>query len=221
MNLTTTEKYALALLESYRNPSALQREEPALYLAASCIWDMMQAGVVTVDGNGKLSVSTPLPKTISYCGPVYEWLKKKPMKQEQAALKYISALTKERTKALVESITNDLIDKSVLVVERQGRAKQCHVDNAVIAEDLEAMRDMAGVVTPDQLMLAELLLDSGAAKKLLNKQELSIMKEAVTQANGSFHVYIGEVKKYYDTITTIILACIVVCAATGGPVLLW
>ncbi len=221
MNLTTTEKYALAVLESRGKLSVLQREEPALYLAASCVWDMMQAGAVTEDRNGKLRVSAPLPKTISYCGPVYEWLAKKPMKQEQAALKYISALTKKRIKALVESIANDLIDKSVLVVEQQGRAKQCHVNTAVIAEDLEAMRDMAGAVTPDQLMLAELLLDSRTAKKLLNKQELSIMKEAVKQSSGSFHVYIGEVKKYYDTITTIILVCIVVSAATGGPALLW
>ena len=80
---------------------------------------------------------------------------------------------------------------------------------------------MEGAVTPDQLMLAELLLDSKTAKKLLNKKELSSMKKAVKQANGSFHVYIGEVKKYYDTVTTIILVCIAVSAATGGPILLW
>ena len=221
MDLTTTEKYALAVLEAHGKLSALQRETLALYLAASCVWDMMQAGVVTEDGEGKLMVSAPLPETISYCGPVYEWLTKKPMKKEKAALKYISALTNKRIKALVKIIADDLIGKSVLVVEQQGKAKRCHVDLTAIAEDLEAIRDMEGAVTPDQLMLAELLLDSKAAKKLLNKKELSSMKKAVKQANGSFHVYIGEVKKYYDTVTAIILVCIAVSAATVGPILLW
>ncbi|MDE7244057.1 MAG: hypothetical protein K2O18_08790 [Oscillospiraceae bacterium] len=221
MNLTTTEKYALAVLETRGKLSALQREEQALCLAASCVWDMMQAGAVTADGKGKLGVSAPLPETISYCNPVYEWLAKKPIKQERASLEYISALTNKRIKTLVRSIADDLIGKSVLVVEQQGKAKLCHVDRTAITEDLEAMRDMEGAVTPDQLMLAELLLDCGTAKKLLNKQELSIMKEAVKQANGDFHVYIREVKKYFDTVNTIIWVCIGVCAATGGPVLLW
>ena len=101
MDLTTTEKYALAVLEAHGKLSALKRETLALYLAASCVWDMMQAGVVTEDGEGKLMVSAPLPETISYCGPVYEWLGKKPIKKEKAALKYISALTNKRIKELV------------------------------------------------------------------------------------------------------------------------
>ncbi len=220
MNLTTTEKYALAVLEARGRLSALQREEQALYLAASCVWDMMQAGAVTADEKGRLRVSAPLPETISYCDPVYEWLVQKPMKQEKAALKYISALTNKRSKTLVERVADDLIDKSVLVVEQQGKAKRCHVDPAAIAEDLEAMRDIEGAVTPDQLMLAELLLASKTAKKLLNKQELSILKKAVERASGGFHAYIGNVKKYFDTVNTIIWVCIGVCAA-GGPVLLW
>ena len=45
---------------------------------------------------------------------------------------------------LVKSIADDLIEKSVLVLEQQGKAKRCHVDLTAIAEDLEAMRDMEG-----------------------------------------------------------------------------
>lgn len=224
MNLTTTEKYALMVLKAGGKLSALQREEQALYLAASCIWDMMQAEAVTVDKNGKLMISAPLPETLSYCGPIYERLvAKKPMKPEQAALKCIFGLTKKRIKALVKNVASDLIDKSVLVVEQKGRVKRCHVDTAVIAEDLEAMRDMEGAVTPDQLMLAELLLNCGTAKKLLNKKELSSMKKVVKQASGRFQIYIRGVKKYFDTVNTIIWVCIGVCAGTaaGGPILLW
>lgn len=113
------------------------------------------------------------------------------MKQEKAALKYISALTRKRIKALVKGI----------------------------AEDLKVMRDMDRAVTPDQLMLAELLMDSRTAKKLLNEQELSSMKKTDKRADGDFHVYISKVKKYFDTVNTIIWVCIGICAS--GSALLW
>lgn len=77
MNLTTTEKYALAVLKAHGKLSALQKKERALYLAAFCVWDMIQAEAVTVNKKGNLKVSSSLPESLSYCQPVYERLAKK------------------------------------------------------------------------------------------------------------------------------------------------
>ena len=82
MKLTSTETYALAVLEAQGRLSALQKRERALCLAAACVWDMIQAGAVTADEKGKLRISAPLPETISYCAPLYETLAKKPRKPE-------------------------------------------------------------------------------------------------------------------------------------------
>lgn len=209
MNLTTTEKYALAMLEAYGTLSALQKKERALYLAASCVWDMMQAKSVTADKKGKLRIYAPLPETLSYCSPVYERLTKKPMKPEKAALDYIC--TNKRIKTLVENFADDLIGKSVLVVEQQSslrKAKLCHMDTTVIAEDISAVKHMDRAVTPDLTNLAILLLESGIAKKLLNKQELSALKMAIKQTGSDFQTYIKKVKKKFQTVEAIIWASI-------------
>lgn len=211
MNLTTTEKYALAVLEAHGRLSALQKKERALYLAASCVWDMMQAKSVTVDKKGKLRISAPLPETLSYCSPIYERLTKKPMKPEKAALDYV--YINKRIKMLMENIADDLIGKSVLVVEQQSslrKAKLCHMDNSVIAEDISAVKQMDRAVTPNQINLAILLLESGTAKKLLSKQELSALKMAAKQTGSDFQTYIKKVKKNFQTVEAIILGSIVV-----------
>lgn len=198
MNLTTTEKYALAVLEACGRLPALQKQEQALYLAASCVWEMMQAKSVTPDKKGKLRVSVPLPEMLSYCSPVYERLEKKHMKPEKVP--YDCIWTNKRIKTLVESIVDDLISKSVLVVEQKGslrKAKLCHVDTAVIAEDIVAVKQMNKTMPPDQTNLATLLLESGTAKKLLNKQEWSAMKKAVRQTGGDFRIYVKKVKKRF------------------------
>ncbi|MDE6211859.1 MAG: GPP34 family phosphoprotein [Lachnospiraceae bacterium] len=198
MNLTTTEKYALAMLEAHGRLTALQKQERALYLAASCVWEMMQAKSVTPDKKGQLRVSAPLPETLSYCGPVYERMSKKPMKP--AKVPYDRIWTNKRIKTLVESIVDDLIGKSVLVVEQKSslrKAKLCHVDTTVIAEDIAAVKQMDRTASPDQADLAVLLLESGTAKKLLNKQELSALKRVVKQSNSDFRIYVKKVKKRF------------------------
>lgn len=207
MNLTTTEKYALAVLKAHGKLSALQKKERALYLAASCVWDMIQAGAVTVNKKGKLKVSSPLPELLSYCQPVYERLAKKSKKLEKAVLDYI--YTNKRIKALVESVADDLICKSVLVVEQKSsllKSKLCHVDTAVVAEDIAAVGH--GAASTDEINLATLLLESGTAKKLLDKQELSALKIAVKQAGGDFQVYIKKVEKLFQAVTAVIWAYI-------------
>ena len=209
MNLTTTEKYALTVLETYGKLTALQKQERALCLAASCIWDMLQAKSVTVDEKGKLRVSAPLPETLSYCGPVYKILAKKPMKPEKAALDCIH--TNKRIKTLVESITDNLIDKSVLVVEQQGsllKTRMCHVDTTVIVEDITAIKHMDRAAAPDRTDLAVLLLESGTAKKLLNKQELSVLKKAARQVNSDFQTYVKKVTKKFRAVKAVIWASI-------------
>lgn len=209
MILTTTEKYALAVLKAQGNLTALQKQERALYLAASCVWDMIQAKSVTADKKSKLRVSAPLPEPLSYCSPVYKMLTKKPMKPEKAALNYIR--TNKRIKALVESIADNLIDKSVLVVEQQRRlqkARLCHMDTTVIEEDIAAVKHMDRAATPDQANLAILLLESGTAKKLLNKQEFSVLKKAAKQVNSDFQTYVKKVKKKFRTVKALIWASI-------------
>ncbi len=209
MNLTTTEKYALTILETYGKLTALQKQEPALYLAASCVWEMIQAKSVAVDKKGKLKISTPLPETLSYCAPVYERLAKKPMKPEKIPLDRI--WTNKRIKTLVESVTDDLIGKSLLVVEQQGslrKAKLCHVNTTVITEDLSAVKHMDRAATPEQTDLAILLLESKTAKKLLNKQELSALKKAVKQMDSDFKTYVKKVKKRFRAVKTAIWASI-------------
>lgn len=209
MNLTTTEKYALAVLEAKGKLTALKKQELALYLAASCVWDMMQAESITADKKGKLRISTPLPETLSYCRPIYERLAKKPMKPVKVPYDHI--WTKKRIKALVECIADDLIGKSVLVVEQQNsllKSKLCHVDTNMITEDIAAIKHMSKTAAPEQTNLAVLLLESGTAKKLLNKQELSALKKAVKQTDSDFKTYIKKVKKRFQAGKTVILASI-------------
>ena len=209
MNLTTTEKYALAVLETHGKLSAFQKKERVLYLAASCVWDMMKAKSVTADKKGKLRISAPLPETLSYCKPIYERLAKKPMKPEKAALNYIC--TNKRIKTLVQNIIDGLIGKSVLVVEQQSslrKAKLCHMDATVIEEEIYAIKHMDRAVTSDQTNLAILLLESGTAKKLLNKQELSVLKMAAKQTDGDFKTYIKKVKKKFQAVEALIWASI-------------
>ena len=153
MNLTTTEKYALAVLEAKSKLTALKKRELALYLAASCVWDMIQAESVCADKKGKLRISAPLPETLSYCRPIYERLAKKPMKPTKVP--YDCIWMNKRIKTLLKSIADDLIGKSVLVVEQQNS-----------------------------------LLESGTAKKLLNKQELSDLKKTEFRKNREMRCFI-------------------------------
>ena len=217
MDLTTTEKYALAVLEAKGRLTALKKQEPALYLAASCVWDMMQAKSVTMDKKGKLKVSAPLPETLSYCGPIYERLAKKPMKPEKVPLDRI--WTNKRIKTLVESIADNLIDKSVLVVEQQGslrKVKLCHVDITAITEDITAVKHMDRAAAPDQTNLAILLLESGTAKKMLSKHELSVLKKVVKQTDSDFQTYIKKVKKVFRTVKALLLSSIALSASSAS-----
>lgn len=212
MNLTTTEKYALAVLEAHGSLSALQKKERALCLAASCVWDMMQAKSVTEDKKGKLRIFAPLPETLSYCSPVYEMLEKKPMKPEKVP--YDRIWTNKRIKTLVESIVDDLIGKSVLVVERQNsllKSKLCHVDTTVIAEDIAAVKHPDRTFPSDQTNQAILLLESGTAKKLLNKQELSVLKKTVRQTDSDFKTYIKKVTKLFRTDRAMACVASIIC----------
>ena len=209
MNITTTEKYALAVLEAKGKLTALKKQERALYLAASCVWEMMQTESVTTDKKGKLRVSAPLPEMLSYCHPIYERLAKKPMKPEKVPYDHI--WTNKRIKILLENIADDLISKSVLVVEQQScllKSKLCHVDTTMIAEDITAIKHMDGTAAPEQTNLAVLLLESGTAKKLLNKQELSALKKALKQMDSDFNTYIKKVKKRFQAGKAVILASI-------------
>ena len=209
MHLTITEKYALTVLEAYGKLTAFQKQERAVYLAASCVWDMMQAKSVTADKKGKLRISAPLPETLSYCSPIYERLEKKPMKPEKVP--YDRIWTNKRIKTLVKNITDDLIGKSVLVVEQQSslsKSKLCHVDTTMITEDISAVKHMDCTITPEQTNLAVLLLESGTAKKLLSKHELSVLKKVVKQTDSEFKTYIKKVTKLFRTDQAIILACI-------------
>ena len=216
MNLTTTEKYALAVLEVYGKLNALQKKERALCLAASCVWDMVQAKSVTADKKGKLRVSAPLPETLSYCTSVYERLAKKPMTPEKAAFDHI--WTNKRIKTLVKNITDDLIGKSVLVVEQQSslsKSKLCHVDTTMITKDIAVVKHMDNTAAPDQTNLAVLLLESGTAKKLLSKQDLSALKKAVKQTGGDFRTYVKKVKKMFQAVRTLLLTCVASSASSS------
>ena len=207
MNITTTEKYALAVLEAKGKLTALKKQERALYLAASCVWEMMQTESVTTDKKGKLRVSAPLPEMLSYCSPIYERVAKKPMKPEKVP--YYHIWTNKRIKALVESIADDLIGQSVLVVEQQNsllKAKLCHVDTSMIAENIATIKHIDKTIAPEQINLAILLLESGTAKKLLNKQELSTLKKAVRQTDSDFKTYVKKVKKRFQAGKTVIWA---------------
>ena len=117
MNLTTTEKYALAVLEAKGKLDALQKQERGVCLVASCLWDMMEAEVLAPDSKGKLKVSAQLPELLAYCSPIYELLTKRPRKPEDYVIEYTEALTAKRIKCLVKSIADGLVGKSVLVVE--------------------------------------------------------------------------------------------------------
>lgn len=215
MNLTTTEKYALAVLEVYDKLNALQKKERALCLAASCVWEMMQEKAVTADKKGKLRISTPLPETLSYCTSVYERLAKKPMTPEKAAFDHI--WTNKRIKTLVKNITDDLISKSVLVVEQQSslrKTKLCHADTKMITEDIAAVKYMDSTAASEQINLAVLLLESQTAKKLLSKQDLSALKKAVKQTGGEFRTYVKKVKKMFQAVRTLLLASVASSASS-------
>lgn len=64
MNLTTTEKYALAVLAAKGKSDALQKQERGVCLVASCLWDMMEAEVIAPDTKGRLNVSAQLPESL-------------------------------------------------------------------------------------------------------------------------------------------------------------
>ena len=216
MNLTTTEKYTIAVLGIQGKLSGLQRRERGLCLAASCVWDMIQANAVTADEKGKLMVFGPLPEPLSYCAPVYEMLAKKPRKPERVVLDYRNTLTGKRIKALTETIADNLIDKSVLVVEKQSslrKAKLCHVDTTVIAQDIAAVKHIDKTAPQEQIMLAVLLLESKAAKKLLSKKELSCLKKAVKQVNSDFRRYIRHIKNMILAAEIAILVSIAAAAS--------
>lgn len=193
MNLTTTEKYALAVFEAKGKLSSLQKQERGICLVASCIWDLIEAEAVAPNEKGKLKVASVLPETLFYCTSVYEMLAKKPMKPEDAVYEYTFTLTEKRIRSLVDRIADGLIEKSVLVVEEQGgpvKTKLCHVDPVALADDMAALKNMDGTVTPDQFMLAILLLESGIAKKLLSREETASLKKAVKENKGDFEPYV-------------------------------
>lgn len=213
MKLTTTEKYALAALETNEKVSSLQKQERGICLIASCIWDMIEAEAIVPDTKGKLKVSTPLPEKIAYCSSIYELLAKKPRKPEDVVLEYTHTLTDKRMKALVESIVDGLARKSVLTVEEQDGllgTKLCHVEQAVLADDMAAIKNLDGAVTPDQFMLAILLLKSGVAKKLLDREELSKLKKAANQDKGDFQPYVKNMITMTDTMIFSIIAAFMV-----------
>lgn len=193
MNLTTTEKYALAAFEANEKMSSIQKKERGICLVASCIWDMVEAEVIVPDTKGKLKVSAPLPETLSYCGSVYEFLAKKPRKPEDVVLEYTHTLTDKRMKSLTEKLVNELAGKALLTVEEQDGllgTKLCHVDNSVLATDMAAIKNLNDAISPEQFMLAILLLKSGVAKKLLDREQLSQLKKAASQDKGDFQPYV-------------------------------
>ncbi len=193
MNLTTTEKYALAAFEANEKMSSIQKQERGICLVASCIWDMVEAEVIVPDTKGKLKVSAPLPETLSYCGSVYEFLAKKPRKPEDVVLEYTHTLTDKRMKSLTEKLVNELAGKALLTVEEQDGllgTKLCHVDNSVLATDMAAIKNLNDAISPEQFMLAILLLKSGVAKKLLDREQLSQLKKAASQDKGDFQPYV-------------------------------
>lgn len=210
MNLTTTEKYALAVLEAEGKLAALRKQERGICLVASCIWDMIEAEAVVPNEKGKLTVSAPLPETLGYCGPIYELLGKKLGKPEDVVLEFTYTLTDRRIKTLVKSIADGLIGKGVLVVEEQGglvKKELCHVDVALLAEDMAVLKNMDGAVTPDQFMLAILLLESGVAKKLLSREELACLKKAAKRDNSDFQPYVENmIAAVYDCISAAVIA---------------
>lgn len=215
MDLTMTEKYVLTVLDAYGKLSALKKQEHALCLAVSCVWEMQQAGAVAPDKKDRLMVCAPLPAALSYCGPVYGWLAKNPRRPAKAAYRY--SWTPKRIKLLVKSVTNVLIEKSVLVLEQpnsQAKAGRCHVDSELIANDIAAIRQLDEAVTSEQLDLAALLLESGTAKKLLSKQERSALKKAVRSFDSAFKAYLQETMKVYWTAKTILWASIGTSAST-------
>ena len=202
MNLTTTEKYALAVLAAKGKSDALQKQERGICLVVSCLWDMMEAEVIAPDTKGRLNVSARLPESLAYCGPVYELLAKRPRKPEDIVMEYTASLTDKRIKALVKSIEDGLIGKSVLVMEECSSllgVKPCHVDNTVLTEDMTAVKSMDGSVSPDQFMFAILLLKSGVANKLLNKEEMSRLKKAVKQNGSDFQPYVNNLIGIVET----------------------
>ncbi len=206
MKLTTTEKYALAVLEVKGKLSDLQKKERGVCLVASCIWDMMESECVMSDEKGRFIVSAPLPGSLSYCSSIYEMLQKKPMKPKKIVRDYMVTLTDKRIKSLAEDIADHLISKSALVAEQQEglrKTKLYHVDHAIISDDMSALKHMDETVTPAQFMLAILLLKSGTAKKLLNKEELSELKKAAKEDRGEFQPYVKEMIKAVDMTITV------------------
>lgn len=193
MNLTTTEKYALAAFEANKKMPSIQKQERGICLVASCIWDMVKAEVIVPDTKGRLKVSAPLPETLSYCGSIYEFLAKKPRKPEDVVLEYTHTLTDKRMKSLTEKLVNELAGKALLTVEEQDGllgTKLCHVDNSVLATDMAAIKNLNDAISPEQFMLAILLLKSGVAKKLLDREQLSKLKKAASQDKGDFQPYV-------------------------------
>ena len=214
MKLTTTEKYALAVLEVNPKLSELQKEKQSVCLVASCIWDMIEAETIAPDAKGRLKISEPLPESLSYCDSIYELLAKKSKKPEDVVLEYTHTLTGRRIKTLTESIVDSLLNKSVLTVEKQDsllNAKLYHVNNLALAEDIAAIRNMENeTITSNQFLLAILLLKSGIAKKILNRDELSNLKKAAKQDRGNFQPYVKNMIAMAETTISSSIATFIV-----------
>lgn len=102
-------------------------------------------------------------------------------------------LTDKRMKSLTEKLVNELAGKALLTVEEQDGllgTKLCHVDNSVLATDMAAIKNLNDAISPEQFMLAILLLKSGVAKKLLDREQLSQLKKAASQDKGDFQPYV-------------------------------
>lgn len=216
MNLTTTEKYALAVFEAKGKMADLQKDERGICLVASCLWDMIGAGVVAPDEKGRLKVTAALPETLDYCNAIYEMLGKKPVKPEKVVQDYMGALTDKRIRSLVESIAEGLARKGALTLKEQGglhKTMLCHVNTAVLMDDMAALKNMDGTMTPDQLMMAVLLLKSGVAKKLMSKEEITNLKEAAKRDDSGFQPYVKNMITVVETAISSSIAGIVAFAA--------
>ena len=75
---------------------------------------------------------------------------------------------------------------------------------------MAAIKNLDGAVTPDQFMLAILLLKSVVATKLLNTEQLSKMKKAAKQDKGDFQPYVKNMITMTDTLISSSIAAFMV-----------
>lgn len=73
------------------------------------------------------------------------------------------------------------------------------MDHTVLTEDMVAVKSMDGTVSPEQFMFAILLLKSGVANRLLNKEEMSSLKKAVKQDRSDFQPYVNNLIRIVET----------------------